>query len=296
MTGTKECLHHWLYRAPYREGDNRITPEYCKYCWAEHNLIEEFNQSNIITSKYYTPITYPRGKRLKEEDTKMDMEKGAGTEKREEEQSTELIPEMDNGGGQEHSPENRPKSHGKGGNTRVMMKYYDENKQAILSDCDYMGKAAAALKWKIPSATMNGLLKRWKKEEEEKETQPAKKSGLQMLEEETIPKYPLASKTLKIKKGLNTWEISKYIESNASKILADIESGMLIKDICAKWDISRKSLENFRRRHGLSVGILKPELNIFDIVDQIFEEEDDINIAKARWNGVKSVMKVMANK
>lgn len=279
MTVVTECKHHWDIGSRRREGDVLITPERCRLCGGEHELIEKWNAGwkhghGNPDTRHYTEIRYPNGKpEIKEDTTLVTQQEGQEVK--------------DQGGGEQ--TQEKPESQGKGGNTTNMRDYYEQNKEAILADYAYMGFSATARKWKIPSGSMSGLLRRWGVETTKSKNRQKKEKGKGVLSaaekshRDTPPGIDAEDNFTK----------SREIEAHADEIIADIDSGMMIKKICSKWNISRKAFENFRRRHGLVVGINKPKVDIIAIVDQIFDEETDIKAAKQRWYGAKSVIQMM---
>lgn len=284
-----KCTHYWKCGSRRYDGPNAcITPEHCLKCGAARDLIETWEKKGQIPIRSYTAIRYPKGKSEIKEDTTLG-----------EEQLEKKDQETENQGGQDAGTiekgllKGKPESQGKGGNTQKMREYHDAHKKEIISDYKYMGFSATARKWEIPSGSMSGLLRRWGIETSKSAKKHGKKtvSPLELVEERTVP---VGTDGSKIRSAADNSSNSRTILREAGDtILADFNKGILIKDICVKWGISRKSFENFRRKHGMSVGPRKQNLNIVDIVDGIFKEASDIYDAKQRWIGAKTVIEAM---
>lgn len=275
MTTDVNCNpHYWKCGTRRNDGDNRtITPERCLKCGADRDLIEIWAQKGQIPARSYTEIHYPNGKPEIKEDTMVNEVKGQEFKDQGGEEQLQ----------QEQPSEDKPKSQGKGGNTTSKREYYDANKEAILADYAYLGFSGTARKWKIPTGSMPGLLRRWNVGTTKSHKRIKKVPVSKDRQAEDHPAIIAEHNAAK----------NREIESHADEIIADIDSGMMIKDICKKWNFSRKAFENFRRRHGLVVGPQKTQIDLVSIVNQIFAEETDIKAAKHRWLGAKSVIEMM---
>lgn len=175
---TATCKHHWLIGNRRRDGDNSITPEHCKYCGGERDLVEAWNKglsyrnNSKPDSSKYSEIRYPGANRkikirrtpvVKKEDTNILGLDYTGAPIKAyiepaQAQASDEIGQLKEQG----KTDNPPPIGTKGGDTVSRRKYYDNNKEAIIADYTSAGFIVTARKWDIPLGSLTGLLRRWK--------------------------------------------------------------------------------------------------------------------------------------
>lgn len=251
------CTHHWyLSNTVRQENGERITHEQCQKCGGKRDLIESRGKKGRIgESAYeynYTEITYP---------------------------------------------EKKEKQLGK----RMSHQYYETRKDEIIAAYNESDKVitVAAEKLKINKNSLRGLLTRWGVHEptmgkiSKDIIHLYNNSELTSTDSAHVYKDEPTGITSDNREHSPQASMKKYqyLEANAKDIIADINSGKSLTAIRNKWGVGDKSLLNFRHRHGLFVPSGGNSQNpnytkLFALFDKVLEQ-DDINLARAMWSGIK---------